>query len=178
MPRGNGGCAAVGARTARDAQDDAAAGATLFEQDRPCQGFPLVLDGEVAVSRCNADSGRSVELYRVFPGEICVISGSGLLARAPLLAQGTAVTGTRLVLIFPGLFADWSAYQPFREFVFGVYAERLADLMALIDAIAFQRLDRRLADHLLGHGQVYRTTHQALADELGTVFCAGSSRGC
>ena len=30
-------------------------------------------------------------------------------------------------------------------------------------------LDRRLAQHLLGHGQVLRTTHQALADELGTV---------
>jgi CRP/FNR family transcriptional regulator len=53
--------------------------------------------------------------------------------------------------------------------VFGVFSERLGDLMVLIDAIAFQRLDQRLADHLLGHGQCYRTTHQTIADELGTV---------
>jgi CRP/FNR family transcriptional regulator, anaerobic regulatory protein len=29
--------------------------------------------------------------------------------------------------------------------------------------------DRRLADYLLGHGHYVRATHQAVADELGTV---------
>jgi CRP/FNR family transcriptional regulator len=41
--------------------------------------------------------------------------------------------------------------------------------MALAEAVAFQRLDQRLANTLLGHGSVLRCTHQALADELGTV---------
>jgi CRP/FNR family transcriptional regulator len=35
--------------------------------------------------------------------------------------------------------------------------------------VAFQRLDQRLASALLGHGTVLQTTHQQLADELGTV---------
>jgi CRP/FNR family transcriptional regulator len=39
----------------------------------------------------------------------------------------------------------------------------------LVDAVAFQKLDRRLAAALLGHGQQLSVTHQALADELGTV---------
>jgi CRP/FNR family transcriptional regulator len=41
--------------------------------------------------------------------------------------------------------------------------------MALTEAVAFQRLDQRLASTLLGHGHVVHGTHQALADELGTV---------
>ena len=57
----------------------------------------------------------------------------------------------------------------FRRYVFGLFADRLADLMALAEAVAFQRLDQRLAATLLGHGTVVAATHQALADELGTV---------
>jgi CRP-like cAMP-binding protein len=30
-------------------------------------------------------------------------------------------------------------------------------------------LDQRLADYLLGHGRIVHATHQALAEELGTV---------
>jgi CRP/FNR family transcriptional regulator len=60
-------------------------------------------------------------------------------------------------------------HESFRRFVFGIFADRLADLMALAEAVAFQRLDQRLAQALLGHGSTLRSTHQALADELGTV---------
>jgi len=41
--------------------------------------------------------------------------------------------------------------------------------MQLVEAVAFQRLDQRLAALLLGKGRLIRTTHQALADELGSV---------
>jgi CRP/FNR family transcriptional regulator len=53
--------------------------------------------------------------------------------------------------------------------VLGLFAERMADLTTLIDAVAFQKLDRRLAAALLGRGQHLAISHQALADELGTV---------
>ena len=49
------------------------AGAALSSENAPCQGFPLVLDGEIKVSRSSGD-GRSLELYRVVPGEMCLIS--------------------------------------------------------------------------------------------------------
>jgi CRP/FNR family transcriptional regulator len=45
----------------------------------------------------------------------------------------------------------------------------MADLTGLIDAVAFQKLDQRLAAALLGRGQDLALTHQELADELGTV---------
>ena len=51
----------------------------------------------------------------------------------------------------------------------GLFAERMADLTGLIDAVAFHKLDQRLAGALLGRGQDLTLTHQQLADELGTV---------
>jgi CRP/FNR family transcriptional regulator len=53
--------------------------------------------------------------------------------------------------------------------VLGLFAERMADLTGLIDAVAFRKLDQRLAAALLGRGQDIGITHQQLADELGTV---------
>jgi len=66
-----------------------AAGTLLFEEHAPCQGFPLVLDGEVRVARGSAQ-GRSLELYRVGPGELCVVSACGLFGQSPLAAHGVA----------------------------------------------------------------------------------------
>ena len=67
------------------------------------------------------------------------------------------------------LFNQWLETPPFRDAVLGLFAERMADLTGLIDAVAFQRLDQRLAAALLGRGPDLALTHQELADELGTV---------
>lgn len=144
------------------------AGTVLFREHDPCQGFPMVIEGEVRVSR-SAPSGRELELYRVQPGEMCLVSSAGLFAGQPLSAHGVAVAATRLTLLPPAVFQTALADDTFRRFVLGLFAARMADLTALIEAVAFQRLDSRLAATLLGHGQQVRVTHQSLADELGTV---------
>lgn len=146
----------------------APAGTVLFEEGRPCRGFPLVLRGNVRVARGSA-GGRSLELYRVSPGELCVVSTSCLFGAVPLTAHGRTTEDTELVLLSPAGFGQWVSNEGFRRYVFGIFADRLADLMALAEAVAFQRLDQRLAHALLGHGSVVRATHQVLADELGTV---------
>lgn len=143
-------------------------GALLFEESQPCRGFPMLVGGEVRVAR-GTPAGRSLELYRVTPGEMCVVSASCLFGHQPLSAFGEATEATELLLLSPAGFARWTVTEVFRRHVFGEFADRLADLMALVDAVAFQRLDQRLAAALLGHGAVLHTTHQALADELGTV---------
>lgn len=144
------------------------AGTQLFDEGAPCTGFPLLLQGEIRVARGSA-AGRTIELYRVCPGELCVVSASCLFGHVALTAHAVAVTDCELLLLSAGAFDDWVRHEPFRRFVFGVFADRLADLMALTEAVAFQRLDQRLAAAVLGHGAVVQTTHQALADELGTV---------
>lgn len=143
-------------------------GAVLFEEASPCRGFPLVLSGEVRVAR-GTPGGRSLELYRVGPGELCVVSASALFGQAPMPAHGVAAQPSELVLLSVATFEAWTAHEAFRRYVFGVLSDRLTEVIGLAEAVAFQRLDQRLAAALLGHGIVVRATHQSLADDLGTV---------
>ncbi len=145
-----------------------AANTVLFSESAACQGFPLVLEGEIKVSR-HAGDGRSLELYRVVPGELCLVSSASLFRSAPLMARGISTRPTRLLMITPSIFVQWLETPVFRNDVLGLFAERMADLTGLIDAVAFQRLDQRLAATLLGRGQSLALTHQQLANELGTV---------
>ncbi len=140
----------------------------LFSENAACQGFPLVLQGEIKVSR-NSGDGRSLELYRVVPGELCLVSSASLFRAQPLSAFGVTTKNSQFMLIKPDLFKRWIETPAFRNDVLGLFAERMADLTGLIDAVAFHKLDRRLAAALLGRGQQLNLTHQALADELGTV---------
>ena len=140
----------------------------LFHENAPCQGYPMVLEGEVRVSRHSGD-GRSLELYRVVPGELCLVSSACLFRDQPLSAHGVTTRPTTLLLIAPPVFSQWLETPAFRNEVLGLFAERMADLTTLVEAVAFRRLDQRLAGALLGRGPTIAITHQALADELGTV---------
>lgn len=144
------------------------AGATLFDEHQPCHGFPFVLAGAIRVAKVAAN-GRELPLYRVTPGETCIITSSCLLGNVPYNVRGTTESETTLVMLPNGMFAELLAQAPFRNFIFNLFAERMADLMRLIEEVAFRKLDQRLAALLLGRGRVVHATHQQLADELGSV---------
>ena len=145
------------------------AGSVLFEAGQPCAGFPLVLEGSVRVAK-TAPNGREILLYRVDPGESCILSGSCLLGHASYSASGVAETDVMVLVIPPALFNELMVqHPPFREYVFGLYGARLAEVMELIEEVAFRRLDTRLAQVLIHRGPVLEATHQKLADELGSV---------
>lgn len=143
-------------------------GVTLFDERQPCQGFPFVLAGSIRVAKVSA-SGRELPLYRVTPGETCFITSSCLLGNVPYNARGTTEGETVLVMLPQDLFNALLAHVPFRNFIFSLFAERMADLMRLVEEVAFRRLDQRLAALLLGRGRTVHVTHQQLADELGSV---------
>jgi CRP/FNR family transcriptional regulator, anaerobic regulatory protein len=143
-------------------------GAVLFSANDPCSGFPLLLEGEVRVSRNSAD-GRALELYRLVPGELCLASSAALFRNHLLNAYAVSTRPTVLLMVPAPLFTEWLERRAFRDFVLGLFADRMADLTALIDEVAFHRLDRRLAAALLGRGPELSVTHQELADTLGTV---------
>ena len=145
------------------------AGTILFDADQPCRGFPLVLEGAVRV-QMNAPSGREIMLYRVGPGEGCILSGGCLLGHSDYAARGIAEEDVTLLNLPPAAFnALLLEHEPFRRFVFGMYGERLAEVMQLVEEVAFRRLDERLAQLLIHRGPVIEATHQKLADELGSV---------
>ena len=143
-------------------------GYMLFTEGQPCQGFPLVLKGSIRVYK-QADNGREMPLYRVSPGESCIVTSSCLVAGVSYSARGVTEAPTDVLVLPAHAFADWLAYPAFRDYVLALFADRIGDLMQRVEEVAFHRLDARLAAALLGHGRFVHATHAQLANELGSV---------
>ena len=144
-------------------------GTVVFDENQPCQGFPLLLSGSINVIK-SAASGRELQLYSVNPGESCILTSSCLLGHASYHARGVAKHGTELVVLPPSSFKKLlSEHAAFRDYIFSMFSERLTDLMSLVSAVAFQKLDQRLASLLTQRPSPIHITHQALADELGSA---------
>jgi CRP/FNR family transcriptional regulator len=147
----------------------APAGRQLFDEGSPCTHFPLLVEGVIRATKCSPD-GHEILLYRLHPGESCVITVVALLGQTPYPARAAAETSLALLGVPRGLFLDLVLKSPpFRIFVFQFLSQRMTHLMALIDDVAFRRVDQRLASRLLLHRQPLAVTHQMLADELGTT---------
>ncbi len=146
------------------------AGTQVFAEHQPCQGFPLVLEGSIKVIKLAAN-GRELMLYRVMPGGSCIISSSCLLGHSDYNARGIAETPLTLLALPVSTFTTLMVeHAPFRDFVFHLFADRIGELMQLVEEVAFARLDQRLAKLLLArHESTLNVTHQQLADELGSV---------
>ena len=144
------------------------AGTVVFDEQQTCQGFPLLTAGAIRVVK-QAANGRELPLYRVLPGESCIITSSCLLGHMDYNARGITEGETTLALLPRPLFNLLLAQSGFRDFIFQLFAERMAELMQLVEEVAFRKLDQRLANLLLGKGRMLQTTHQQLADELGSV---------
>ncbi len=147
-------------------------GTRIFGPGQSPENLLLLLDGAVRVHQ-TSDQGREIVLYRVNAGESCVLTTACMLAHEDYSAEGHADTDVRAVAIPRRVFDDLVTRSiPFRNFVFAAYSQRITDLFHVIEEIAFQRLDIRLAQRLgtlAGDTDEVRTTHQDLAVELGSA---------
>jgi CRP/FNR family transcriptional regulator, anaerobic regulatory protein len=145
-------------------------GTQVFAEHQPCQGFPLLIEGSIKVIKL-ATNGRELMLYRVLPGGSCIISSSCLLGHTNYNARGVAETPLTLLPLPVSTFSTLMLKDAaFRDFVFHLFAERIGELMQLVEEVAFSRLDQRLARLILARQEVIlNVTHQQLADELGSV---------
>ncbi len=145
------------------------AGTVVFDENQVCQGFPMLLAGSIRVIKA-AQNGRELQLYRVHPGESCILTSSCLLGHSPYTARGIVEeTAEMLILSAPQFNQLIQQHAAFRDYIFHLFAERITDLMQLITAVAFQKLDQRLAALLIKTSSPIHTTHQTLADELGSA---------
>jgi CRP/FNR family transcriptional regulator len=143
-------------------------GSWLFRLGDRCEGFGFVIDGCIKVS-ISSESGREMVLYRVRPGESCTVTVSCLVNDRPYPAEGIAEGALEAVSIPRTLFNDLIAGSAvFRRFVLEIFSTRVNSLMELVNEVAFNKLDQRLASRLLELGPVVTMTHQELAGELGT----------
>lgn len=144
----------------------------VFAPGMKPDAFLLLLEGTVCVQQVGA-GGREIILYRVSGGESCIMTTACLLSDEEYLAEGITETEVTAVALVRSDFDHLIAHSPaFRRLVFNKYASRITRLMALVEDVAFQRIDTRLARKLLelSHGGgVIDITHHALAVELGTA---------
>lgn len=150
----------------------APAGAAIFREGSSCSSYLILLSGSVRVRKTGAN-GREIVLYRVEAGETCVVTTACLMANIDYDAEGIAETDIQARALPVGAFRSLLAESAsFREFVFRAYGTRIADLLLVIEEVAFGRIEQRLASHLLnlgGKSGEMRGTHQDLAVELGTA---------
>lgn len=148
------------------------AGLTVFAPGQPAENFLLLLQGTVKVQQVSS-GGREIVLYRVSGGESCIMTTACLMSHDTYAAEGVTETPVEAVALSRAAFDLLLARSPtFRQFVFGDYARRINDLMQVVEEVAFERIDKRLAQRLIaraGTGGVVASTHQDLAIELGSA---------
>ncbi len=145
---------------------------TVFAPGMPPENFLLVLDGVVRVQQVSA-GGREIVLYRVAGGESCIMTTACLLSQDTYNAEGVTETAVEAVAIPRTAFDELMARSAtFRRFVFADYANRITDLLHVVEEVAFERIDKRLAQKLVQRADPsgdLGATHQDLAVELGTA---------
>lgn len=146
-------------------------GQVVCQQGDSCGFLPLLLSGRARVFK-SAESGREITLYRIDAGDSCVLTASCIMSDIPFPALAVSATEVEAVLIPAGSVRAWmGGAAAWRRYLFGLVARRLADVIAVVEEVAFRRLDARVAAWLLEHGAgdgVVRTTHQELAVDLGS----------
>jgi CRP/FNR family transcriptional regulator len=145
-------------------------GQVVCQQGDSCGYLPLLLSGRARVFKV-AESGREITLYRIETGDSCVLTASCIMSDIPFPALAVSETEVEAVLIPAGSVRAWMGESAaWRRYLFGLVARRLADVIAVVEEVAFRRMDARVAAWLLEHGVdgVVHTTHQELAVDLGS----------
>ncbi|HET9588528.1 MAG TPA: Crp/Fnr family transcriptional regulator [Anaerolineales bacterium] len=147
------------------------AGQDVFVEGDRVDGIALLISGVVRVYKIG-ETGREITLYRFGLGQSCILTANAILSQRSFPAIATVEEDAEAVMIPAGVFRDWvKRFDLWREFVFDLLSDRLSTVMAVVDEVAFKRMDRRLAGLLLGQARVQnptRMTHQELAAELGS----------
>ena len=147
------------------------AGQDVFVEGDQVDAIALLISGVVRVYKIG-ETGREITLYRFGNGESCILTANAILSGKNFPAVATVEKEAEAVMIPAATFRAWVArYDLWREFVFELLSQRLSSVMAIVDEVAFRRMDKRLAALLNEHSRrsnLIQVTHQEIASELGS----------
>jgi CRP/FNR family transcriptional regulator len=147
------------------------AGTDVFAEGDRVDAIALLLSGVVRVYKIG-ETGREITLYRFGLGESCILTANAILSRQAFPALAVVEQDAEAVMIPADRFREWvQRYDLWRAFVFDLLSERLAVMLALVDEVAFRRMDARVAGLLLERCRTKNPisiTHQEIAAELGS----------
>lgn len=146
-------------------------GAVLFRPGDAVQGFVLLLAGRIEVFLTGAN-GRELMLYAVEPGQTCVQTTLGLLGAAEYSGEAITTAPARVVLVpQPVFFRLMEGSPAFRALVFAAMANRMEEVIRLMERVSFQSVESRLAGWLVARAEGGRvvTTHAEIAAQIGSA---------
>ena len=146
-------------------------GQDVFVEGDHVDAIALLISGVVRVYKIG-ETGREITLYRFGNGESCILTANAILSQQNFPAVATVEKAAEAVMIPAETFRDWvRRFDLWREFVFELLSQRLASVMAVVEEVAFRRMDARLAAFLVERtraNSLIQITHQQIASELGT----------
>lgn len=147
------------------------AGKDVFLEGDHAEAIALLISGVVRVYKIG-ETGREITLYRFGNGESCILTANAILSRKSFPAIATVERDAEAIMIPADTFRDWvKRHDLWREFVFDLLSDRLSTVMAVVEEVVFQRMDRRVASLLLTKSKIQhpiQITHQEIAAELGS----------
>ncbi len=133
---------------------------------------PIVQSGVLRIVRQN-DDGNEVFLYHLYPGQTCAMAINCCQSNKKSAVKAIAEDDTEVLLIPVNLVEEWMKYTEWKTFINSTYAQRFAELIEVIDLIAFNNMDKQVLHYLSERAKAANSksifiTHQQIADELHT----------
>ena len=148
----------------------AQAGHVLFEVGDDCNSVPMLKSGSIKVVK-PFRTGWEMVLYRVVPGQVCILTVTCLLSSWKHLARVVVEKDVMAVSIPKEPFARMIEASPdFQEFVYSNYSISLFSLLSCVEVALTRPTEQRVAKALFDRRtDLIEVTHQQLADEVGTA---------
>jgi CRP/FNR family transcriptional regulator len=133
---------------------------------------PVVLSGVLRIVR-EDEEGREVFLYHLYPSQTCALAINCCQSKKKSLIKAIAEDETEVLMIPAALIDQLFKYPEWKTFVNTTYSSRFAELIEVIDLIAFNSLDKKILNYLEKKKEALNTsslciTHQQIALELNT----------
>ena len=151
-----------------------AKGARVHSPLESCVGILLLRSGQLRAYLLSED-GRDVTLYRLFGGEVCILSASCVMDSVNIDLYIDAEEDTEAYCISAGVFRSLMQQNvEVRCFAYQMTAERFSDTMWTMQQILFMSADRRLAIFLADElakicGDDVRLTQDQMAKYMGSA---------
>ena len=146
----------------------------LIHNGNHCTGAIVVISGCLRVY-LQPEQGREITLYRLFPGDICMLSASCVLEAITFDVTIDAEEDSTCYLIAGGTFADLAERNlTMKNFALEKAVSRFSDVMWVMQQILFMSFDKRLAiflwDEITKTGQdSIKMTHEQIARYMGSA---------
>ena len=149
-------------------------GDILMNENSHIRSIPIVMKGSIKVIRTEED-GREILLYYIKSGESCIMSFlKGLHNETSKIKAEIEDDAEILFLPMDKVSLFIKEYPQWLDYIFRLYHKRFEELLDIVNAIAFKKVDERLLKLLhkkaeLNDSKIILTTHEQLANELGTA---------